>query len=156
MIIVSFLTKQELIAYNSRCCSFGDIAQLGERLNGIQEVRGSNPLISTNQILQIYSSCVVTFKNQERMIILGFSDDVILQAWQRAGGRCQCELKGCGHTGRCNKSLVWENRGKEGKRGAWEAHHITAQSAKSSTDTLSNCRILCLDCHKNTRSYGRS
>ena len=25
----------------------GDIAQLGERLNGIQEVRGSNPLIST-------------------------------------------------------------------------------------------------------------
>ena len=26
---------------------FGGIAQLGERLNGIQEVRGSNPLIST-------------------------------------------------------------------------------------------------------------
>jgi hypothetical protein len=25
----------------------GDIAQLGERLNGIQEVRGSSPLIST-------------------------------------------------------------------------------------------------------------
>jgi hypothetical protein len=25
----------------------GDIAQLGERLNGIQEVRGSTPLIST-------------------------------------------------------------------------------------------------------------
>ena len=27
----------------------GDIAQLGERLNGIQEVRGSNPLISTSR-----------------------------------------------------------------------------------------------------------
>ena len=27
----------------------GDVAQLGERLNGIQEVRGSNPLISTNR-----------------------------------------------------------------------------------------------------------
>src|SRR5262245_5724091 len=27
----------------------GDVAQLGERLNGIQEVRGSNPLISTSQ-----------------------------------------------------------------------------------------------------------
>ncbi len=26
----------------------GDIAQLGERLNGIQEVSGSIPLISTN------------------------------------------------------------------------------------------------------------
>ena len=28
---------------------FGGIAQLGERLNGIQEVSGSIPLISTNQ-----------------------------------------------------------------------------------------------------------
>tara|TARA_Y100001970_G_scaffold264148_1_gene350457 strand:- start:695 stop:841 length:147 start_codon:yes stop_codon:yes gene_type:complete len=28
---------------------FGDIAQLGERLNGIQEVSGSIPLISTNK-----------------------------------------------------------------------------------------------------------
>ena len=41
------LTKGELIAYNAGCCEIGDIAQLGERLNGIQEVRGSNPLIST-------------------------------------------------------------------------------------------------------------
>ena len=30
-----------------RVSNKGDIAQLGERLNGIQEVRGSNPLIST-------------------------------------------------------------------------------------------------------------
>ena len=43
------LTKRALIAYNTLCCNFGDIAQLGERLNGIQEVRGSNPLISTRQ-----------------------------------------------------------------------------------------------------------
>jgi hypothetical protein len=28
--------------------AFGGIAQLGERLNGIQEVSGSIPLISTN------------------------------------------------------------------------------------------------------------
>ena len=28
--------------------NFGGIAQLGERLNGIQEVRGSTPLISTS------------------------------------------------------------------------------------------------------------
>jgi hypothetical protein len=28
----------------------GDVAQLGEYLNGIQGVRGSNPLISTNEI----------------------------------------------------------------------------------------------------------
>ena len=29
----------------------GGIAQLGERLNGIQEVRGSTPLISTKRVL---------------------------------------------------------------------------------------------------------
>ena len=31
--------------------SFGGVAQLVERLNGIQEVRGSTPLISTKQVL---------------------------------------------------------------------------------------------------------
>ena len=46
IIYVLCLTFCGVIAYNSRCCLFGDIAQLGERLNGIQEVRGSNPLIS--------------------------------------------------------------------------------------------------------------
>ena len=30
--------------------SYGGIAQLGERLNGIQEVRGSTPLISTKSL----------------------------------------------------------------------------------------------------------
>ena len=30
---------------------YGGIAQLGERLNGIQEVSGSIPLISTKQVL---------------------------------------------------------------------------------------------------------
>ena len=33
---------------------YGGIAQLGERLNGIQEVSGSIPLISTNCILGDY------------------------------------------------------------------------------------------------------
>lgn len=33
--------------YNKHCC--GAIAQLGERLNGIQEVRGSTPLSSTRK-----------------------------------------------------------------------------------------------------------
>ena len=49
---------------NSECCAivlivpamsrnkqYGGIAQLGERLNGIQEVSGSIPLISTNKNL---------------------------------------------------------------------------------------------------------
>ena len=36
------------ISIDSRDKQPGDIAQLGERLNGIQEVSGSIPLISTN------------------------------------------------------------------------------------------------------------
>ena len=35
------------IWYHSRRFLFGDIAQLVERLNGIEKVRGSTPLIST-------------------------------------------------------------------------------------------------------------
>ena len=37
---------------------FGGIAQLGERLNGIQEVRGSTPLISTKRKR---TACAVRF-----------------------------------------------------------------------------------------------
>ncbi len=33
---------------------YGGIAQLGERLNGIQEVSGSIPLISTNEALKVF------------------------------------------------------------------------------------------------------
>ena len=38
---------------------FGGIAQLGERLNGIQEVRGSTPLISTKAKGTIQSSLLL-------------------------------------------------------------------------------------------------
>ena len=44
----------EFCYYNPRRLrdgKFGGIAQLGERLNGIQEVSGSIPLISTTKIL---------------------------------------------------------------------------------------------------------
>ncbi len=39
------VNRSEMNTYDS----FGGIAQLGERLNGIQEVSGSIPLISTNK-----------------------------------------------------------------------------------------------------------
>lgn len=80
-----------------------------------------------------------------------FPESVVKKAWQRAGGKCQCTRSGCRHTGRCSKELVWENRGAEGRRGAWEAHHRSADGG----NTRSNCEILCLACHKNTGTYGR-
>lgn len=78
-----------------------------------------------------------------------FPEDVVRRAWNRAGGRCECERKTHRHPyGRCGKQLVWENRGREG-RGAWEAHHIVSQDA-GGPSTYSNCKILCWDCHSRT------
>ncbi|WP_099771524.1 HNH endonuclease [Mesotoga sp. H07.pep.5.3] len=79
-----------------------------------------------------------------------FPKEIVKQAWERAHGKCECERTSHVHKGRCNKNLVWENRGKDGERGAWEAHHRTAV-ASGGTDTLSNCEILCLECHKKIR-----
>jgi len=77
---------------------------------------------------------------------MAFPDSVVEQAWKRAGGRCECTRVTHAHgSTRCNKDLVWANRGREG-RGAWEAHHRTAGGG----DTLSNCMILCWDCHLRT------
>jgi len=78
-----------------------------------------------------------------------FPDSVVRQAWNRSGGRCECKRTQHNHSGRCNRSLRWESRGKESPYG-WEAHHVTA----GGSDALSNCEILCQDCHKKTRTYG--
>jgi len=80
---------------------------------------------------------------------MAFTDSVVDQAWQRSGGKCECTRTGHGHTGRCNRGLLKSSRGAESSQG-WEAHHITA----GGMDTLSNCQILCQDCHKKTGTYG--
>ena len=83
---------------------------------------------------------------------MAFYTTVVQQAWNNAGGKCECRRTNHGHFyTRCNKDLVWDNRGKTGQRGCWEAHHKTA----GGPDTTSNCEILCCDCHAGTGSYGR-
>jgi hypothetical protein len=81
---------------------------------------------------------------------MAFSDGVVLLAWTRAGCRCECTRTTHGHTGRCPKPLVWNARNEDKMPGCWEAYHITA----GGPDTLSNCEILCCDCHKQTQTYG--
>jgi len=77
---------------------------------------------------------------------MAFSEETILKAWRRAGGKCECRRVSHEHPYiRCNKQLVWENQGREG-RGAWEAHHRSATGG----DGLSNCEILCWYCHSRT------
>ena len=85
---------------------------------------------------------------------MSFSDLVIEDAWERAGGRCECRRSSCGHGRRCNCRLRWVDRGDDESRYGWEAHHKRAVH-NGGADTLSNCEIICIDCHKNTRSYGR-
>jgi hypothetical protein len=66
-----------------------------------------------------------------------FSDETVENAWNEADGRCE----------KCDKELVWENRGRENGRGCWEAHH---KDGNSENNKEKNCRILCWECHKKT------
>lgn len=77
---------------------------------------------------------------------MAFPQSVIDDAWSRSGGKCECKRTGHGHTGRCNRTLIYNDRGKDDSSGCWEAHHIDPDGP----DTLSNCEILCCDCHKKT------
>ena len=88
---------------------------------------------------------------------MAFSDSVIRAAWERSGRRCECERSSHNHgyTGRCTQYLNWADRGNDRSPFGWEAHHKTAVSVGGG-DSLSNCEILCIKCHKKTESYGRN
>lgn len=80
---------------------------------------------------------------------MAFSEETKQAARARAGFRCECRRLNCHHPGspgRCTTSLV---------TGRWQAHHVTSELAGGS-DALSNCEALCIPCHENTPSYGRS
>ncbi len=80
---------------------------------------------------------------------MAFSEEVVAQAWDRADYKCECQREIHFHGGgRCNKKLVLGNRGREGPD-AWEAHHIIPVDSGGS-DTLSNCKIFCWECHGKT------
>lgn len=70
---------------------------------------------------------------------MAFSKDDVEQAFKKANGRCEI----------CGKQLVFKNRGRGSGRGEWEAHHKHHKKSGGS-DTLSNCKILCVDCHIKT------
>lgn len=71
-----------------------------------------------------------------------FTDFTIQQAFTRAKGRCE----------KCGTPLSFQSRGVESGYG-WEAHHVISLASNGS-NSLSNCKILCVNCHKKTRSYG--
>ena len=66
-----------------------------------------------------------------------------------ARGRCECE--GCQwHNGRCETEFTYDERGLADDDGAWQAEHDDPDG----NDTVMNCRILCVPCHKETPTYG--
>jgi hypothetical protein len=73
---------------------------------------------------------------------MAYTIDILRQAWKRSDGRCECMKSINGHSIRCNKPLITKNKDK------WEPQTLS----RDNKDTLSNCRIYCLDCHKATTS----
>jgi hypothetical protein len=74
---------------------------------------------------------------------MAISEETKKALYKRANGRCECQMNICSHhTGRCPHALT----------AGWEAHHKTA----SGPDNLGNLIAMCVPCHKNTRTYGRS
>jgi 5-methylcytosine-specific restriction endonuclease McrA len=78
---------------------------------------------------------------------LAFSEATKDAAYARSGGRCECTRKDGLHQGypRCPTRVT--------RHGA-QYHHKTAESVGGS-DSLANCEVLCLSCHRATDSYGR-
>lgn len=77
---------------------------------------------------------------------MAFPSNIRDQIWRRAGGLCECRRTVCGHLGRCNRELL---------AGAWHANHVVSEHSGGSS-TLLNGEALCVPCHQNTLSYGRS
>ena len=83
-----------------------------------------------------------------------FPKEELAKALKRAGGQCECtrtnqDCRKRHDFVRCSVSGL--TLGNQGIR--WQAHHKTSQAA-GGKDIASNCEILCLPCHKATRTYG--
>ena len=83
-----------------------------------------------------------------------FTEEELKKALANAGYRCECARTNpdCLERHdryRCSVSgLTLGNRGTK-----WHAHHKVSQD-KHGKDIASNCEILCISCHKATRTYG--
>jgi len=67
-------------------------------------------------------------------------NELLASAWMRSGGRCECHTISHGHDLRCNRQLVWPNRGRAVGRGAWDfrLHHEGGAEA--------HAEVLCIHC----------
>ena len=89
--------------------------------------------------------------------IAHFDNTVVKSRFEQAGGQCECTRSDCNppHEERCPQKFNWEDRGTADNYEAWQAHHWVPQSI-GGEDHVTNCRILCVSCHKETESFGKS
>jgi hypothetical protein len=72
----------------------------------------------------------------------------ILQAWEMAGGQCQCRRFSHGHPYvRCTRRLKYEARGAK-EQGGWAPRFRTSPT----TDTPLSCEVLCMECFERTQA----
>lgn len=73
-----------------------------------------------------------------------FPENILHEAFARAGGKCECTLQHEGqkaphHGGRCPRGFA--------RYGPyWEPHHVKAED-RGGPDTIDNCQVLCFECH---------
>jgi len=82
---------------------------------------------------------------------MGFSQDTVEVAWERAEGKCECGIGFHQHLGGCcNETLDWDKRGipeDMRERGHWEAYHLDEHPTNNTVD---NCAIFCWRCYERT------
>lgn len=78
---------------------------------------------------------------------MNLTEDEVLMAWARAGGRCQCRRGVHGHQEECGRELFWEARGRDRGPGAWEAH-CRGGAGDGENGESAACEILCWPCHR--------
>ncbi len=76
------------------------------------------------------------------------------QAFETAGGRCEC-IREARIPERCSKTFLWDERTTSDEQDGWQANHRQSE-VSGGADSSANCEILCVPCHKNTKSYGRA
>ncbi len=82
------------------------------------------------------------------------SDETIENAWMRARAACECECDSHHHRfGQCDRSLVWQHRGRPDLEGAWEVYR-TGDRKMGGWEAVNCCQILCWACYE--RMTGRA
>ena len=75
---------------------------------------------------------------------MAFSESTLKEAWEKAGGQCECSRRTHRHFYTpCGRLLNWAKRG-EAAEGGWQAREIDSFSG----DKADNCLILCIECYE--------